>query len=178
MYLGIGRIEITLDNQEIPKIITKHFSYKKKHQKNQPKYSKLTADYRINIPTKSFGIYHWHWHYVSRFWHSHCQRLISDRNKPSIKKDDTIMAQSSTATVVVPFIHGCYEIASWVWLQVRGRGVVKGGEIRKRKKESRIRKTYFEYALTIWEPSIGRADAHIHDKVVSYTTMFLKRKDE
>jgi hypothetical protein len=43
--------------------------------------------------------------------------------------------------------------------------------IRKRKK-TRIRKTYFEqrfFALTVWGPSIGSADAHVHDKVEFYT---------
>jgi hypothetical protein len=34
------------------------------------------------------------------------------------------------------------------------------------------------FALTVWEPSIGRADAHVHDKVEFYTTMFLKKNDE
>jgi hypothetical protein len=28
------------------------------------------------------------------------------------------------------------------------------------------------FALTVWEPSIAGADAHVHDKVEFYTTMF------
>ena len=61
--------------------------------------------------------------------------------------------------------------------------------IRKRRKEERIRNIHTLsmvkprfFALTVWEPSIGRADTHVHDKVKFYTTIYLflikKRMDE
>jgi hypothetical protein len=65
------------------------------------------------------------------------------------------------------------------------REVVKeAGEIRKREKKSRIRTHTLSmvnpqfFALSVWEPSIGRADAHVHDKVEFYITMFLKNNEE
>jgi hypothetical protein len=70
---------------------------------------------------------------------------------------------------------------------MRKRGVAKeAGEIRKRKKKkkSKIRKHTLSmvnprfFAFTVWEPSIGRADARVNDKVEFYTTVFLKKNYE
>jgi len=30
------------------------------------------------------------------------------------------------------------------------------------------------FTLTVWEPSLGGADAHVHDKVEFFTILFLK----
>jgi hypothetical protein len=62
------------------------------------------------------------------------------------------------------------------------RGVVtEAGEIRKSKKKSKIRKHTLSivkpqfFALSVWEPSIGRADAHVHDKLYNNVFLIIQR---